>query len=155
MKLFVKLSFLSVACYLLTTILTGCSTVSDNKISTNAGSLSPQSVLKFTDVPVPVGLKILPEKSYSFESSGVRVGVLKFQGKADVDQIVNFYKEQMVMYNWNLLNVVEYGDRLLNFDRENETCVITLLTKGRTVIITVSLGPKPQNTPKKATKPVK
>ena len=135
----------------------GCAMMSqqDKSISSNPLTLEPQAMNKFSDIPVPSGFKSLPAQSYSFENSGVRVGVLRFQGKADPDQIVNFYKEQMVMYNWNLLNVVEYGDRLLNFDRENETCVITLLTRGKTVIITVSLGPKPQNTPKKALKPVK
>ena len=135
----------------------GCAMMSqqDKSISSNPLTLEPQAMNKFSDIPVPSGFKSLPAQSYSFENSGVRVGVLRFQGKADPDQIVNFYKEQMVMYNWNLLNVVEYGDRLLNFDRENETCVITLLTRGKTVIITISLGPKPQNTPKKAVKPVK
>jgi len=88
--------------------------------------LEPQSILKFSDVPVPVGLKSLPQQSYSFESSGVRVGVLKYRGKNNPDQIVNFYKEQMPMYNWNLVNIVEYGQRMLNFERENETCIITL-----------------------------
>jgi hypothetical protein len=128
----------------------------DKSLSSSTSTLEPQAMIKFPDVPVPSGFKSLPSQSYSFESSGVRVGVLKFQGKAEIDQIVNFYKEQMVMYNWNLLNVIEYGDRLLNFDRENETCVITLIPKGKTVIITVSLGPKSQAVTKKTKKePVK
>ena len=137
-------------------VLTGCAMMQQEKpLSSNSSALEPQATGKFSDIPVPSGFKSLPAQSYSFENAGVRVGVLKFQGKAETDQIVNFYKEQMPMYNWNLLNVIEYGDRLLNFDRENETCVITLLTKGKTVIITISLGPKSQNTPKKAVKPVK
>jgi len=109
---------------------------------------------KFADVPVPAGFKILPEESYSFESSGVRVGVLKYRGKANVEQVENFYKEQMPMYNWNFLNVVEYGERLLNFDRESETCIISLLSKGSQVNITITLGPKSQMR-KKSDKPLK
>ena len=70
MKFFKKLFFLSTICYLLTTALSGCATVSESKDATNPGSLAPQAILKFTDVPVPVGLKSLPEQSYSFESSG-------------------------------------------------------------------------------------
>jgi hypothetical protein len=116
--------------------------------------LEPSAMLKFSDVPVPAGFKPLREDSYSFESSGVRVGVLKYRGKADPDQVVNFYKEQMPMYNWVFLNVVEYGDRLINFERENETCIISLLPKGNLVTLTISLGPKSQ-VYKKANKPVK
>ena len=155
MKFLRKLFFLSVICYLLTTALTGCSTLSDNKGTTNPGLLEPQAIMKFIDIPVPVGLKSLPQQSYSFESSGVRVGVLKYQGKNNPDQVVNFYKEQMPMFNWNLVNITEYGQRLLNFERENETCIITMEPRGSSVILTISLGPKSQIPAKKAKSPVK
>ena len=125
-----------------------------NKDMATSQVLEPQMQLRFADVPVPAGFKLLERESYSFENTGVRVGVLKYQGKVNADRVVNFYKEQMPMYNWNLLNSVEYGQRLLNFDREQETCIITLLPKGSSTVITVSLGPKSQM-PKKATKPVK
>lgn len=118
-------------------------------------ALEPAETVKFTDIPAPAGFRLLPAESYSFESAGVRVGFLKYQGKAAIEQLVSFYKEQMAMYNWNLLNIIEYGERMLNFDRENETCIINLLPKGKTVNITVSLGPKSQNLPKKAKEPVK
>lgn len=135
----------------------GCSTFSDNTAakSANPGALEPQAILKFSDIPVPAGLKSLPDQSYSFESSGVRVGVLKYRGKNNPDQVVSFYKEQMPMYNWNLVNIVEYGQRLMNFERENESCIITLEPKGSAVILTISLGPKSQSAPKKTKSPVK
>jgi hypothetical protein len=155
MKFISKLFFLSAACCILTAAFMGCSTLSDNKGTTNPGLLEPQEILKFTDIPVPVGLKNLPGQSYSFESSGVRVGVLKYQGKNNPDQVVNFYREQMPMYNWNLVNITEYGQRLLNFERENETCIITMEPRGSSVILTISLGPKSQIPAKKAKSPVK
>ncbi len=157
MKSFMKLFFLPATLYILTSALLGCSTLQDssNTKSGNLGSLEPQTIMKFSDIPVPVGLKSLPQQSYSFESSGVRVGVLKYQGKNNPDQVVNFYKEQMSMYSWNLVNIVEYGQRILNFERENETCIITLEPKGSTIILTISLGPRSQTLPKKAKSPVK
>jgi hypothetical protein len=122
--------------------------------SPGSGLLEPSSLQRFSDVPVPAGFKLLAKDSYSFESSGVRVGVLRYRGKAGPDQVVNFYREQMPMYNWNLLNVVEYGEQQMNFDRETETCVITLKPSGKAVTIVVSLGPKSPAV-KKANKPVK
>ena len=155
MKFFKQLFFLSTTCFLLTAAL-GCTTISDSKEPAASGSLSPQAILKFTDVPIPVGLKSLPEQSYSFESSGVRVGVLKYQGKNNPDQIINFYKEQMPMYNWNLVNIVEYGQRLMNFERENETCIVTLQPMGwNNTLLIISLGPKSQIVSKKSKSPVK
>ncbi|MDI6758507.1 MAG: hypothetical protein QMD94_02380 [Candidatus Omnitrophota bacterium] len=132
----------------------GCATTSSKDTSKQSALLEPQSILKFSDIPIPAGFKPLNEKSYSFETSGVRVGVLKYQGKANPDQVVNFYKEQMPIYNWILLNIIEYGNRLLNFDRENETCIIDLATKGNNITLTISLGPKPLSL-KKTSKPLK
>ena len=151
MKSFTKLAFLFTICYLLTIALTGCSTTSNSRIE-------PQAIIKFTDVPIPAGLKPLSQASYSFESSGVRVGVLKYQGKTNIDQVINFYKEQMPMYNWNLVNIIEYNQRLMNFERENETCIITIQPAGfwnEDALVTISLGPKSQNLTKKVKTPIK
>ena len=86
------------------------------------------------------------------------MAVLKYQGRVNIDQVINFYKEQMPMYNWSLINIIEYGQRLLNFERENETCIITIQVAGfwnEEALVTVSLGPKSQNLAKKAKAPVK
>lgn len=121
--------------------------------------LEPQAVLKFGDVPVPAGFKFLAADSYAFESSGVRTGVLRYQGVANPEEVINFYREQMPMYNWRLLNVIEYGERLINFDRENETCIVSLSAKKNLLRnsisrITISVGPKPRM-PKNQDKPIK
>ena len=131
----------------------GCATAS-KKDKVISGPLEPQVLSRFSDIPVPVGFKLLAQDSYTFESGGIRAGVLKYRGKANVEQVLNFYKDQMLMYNWNLLNVIEYGERLMNFERESETCIISLLPKGNAITLTISLGPKSQ-IPKKSNKPVK
>ncbi|MCM8800635.1 MAG: hypothetical protein NC912_01255 [Candidatus Omnitrophica bacterium] len=124
----------------------GCTTVSkkDASLISSTNPLEPSAMLKFTDIPYPSGFTLIPNESYVFETAGVRVGLLKYQGKADVERIINFYKEQMLMYDWHLLNVVEYGQRLMNFERENETCIINILPKGRLITISILLGPKSQ-----------
>lgn len=130
-------------------VLSGCANFPQrDDMSKTPGILEPSTAIKFSDIPVPSGFKIIPQNSYSFESSGIRVGVLKYIGKANPDQVVNFYREQMPMYKWSLLNVVEYGDRLMNFERENETCIVSLAPKGSSISLMISLGPKPQVTRK-------
>jgi hypothetical protein len=106
--------------------------------------LEPQAVFRFPDIPVPMGFKLVNQETYSFEGAGVRVGVLKYKGRAQAHSVINFYKEQMPMYNWRLLNVIEYGERLMNFDREDEICNIKLVSHGSALYVTVSVGPKTQ-----------
>ncbi len=151
MKALQKFIFLFLVCAVLGAGITGCAT-------SNLNRLEPQTMLKFSDLPIPAGLKPLPHISYSFENAGVRVAVLKYQGRANIDQVINFYKEQMPMYNWNLINIIEYGQRLLNFERENETCIITVEVAGfwnEEALVTLSVGPKSQGLSKKAKEPIK
>jgi hypothetical protein len=115
--------------------------------------LEPSGRVKFSDIPVPEGFAFEGRDSYVFESSGIRVGVLRYHGRVMADRVVNFYREQMPMYNWVLLNVVEYGDRLMNFDREEESCIVTISPRGnRASLISICVGPKAAQGAKKAAK---
>ena len=154
MKPFGKKFFLYSICCLLPAVLLGCASLSGNN-DASSQTLQAQSLLKFSDLPVPAGFKILAKDSYSFESSGMRVGLLRYQGKATTDQLVSFYKEQMPMYNWELLNITQYGDCIMNFEREQESCIISIAPKGSTCVISLAMGPKSQVLPKKAKQPIK
>lgn len=152
MKLTFRLFCLITTCALLTAGLTGCKTISADS------RLEPQAILKFSDLPIPVGLKPLPQVSYAFENAGSRVAVLKYQGRANIDQLINFFKEQMPMYNWSLVNIIEYGQRLLNFEKDDQTCIITIQVAGfwnEEALVTISLGPKSKNPAKKSKEPIK
>lgn len=148
-----KQSLIIVLCFLLLST-TGCASFTRKDVGTQANLLEPSMSARFMDVPVPAGFKFVPKESYSFESSGVRVGVLKYKGKATADQVLNFYKEQMSMNKWMLLNIIEYNQRIMNFERNNESCIVTLLPSGSSVTVTVYIGPISQY-PKKSDKPLK
>ena len=120
-------------------VLSGCQTFSSNA---NEAVIEPAARFKFSDIPVPSGFKTIPQESYSFDNGGVRVAVLKYQGKADPDQLVTFYKEQMKMNHWELINVTEFGQRMLNFNNDKETCIVSLLPKGSAITLVISVGPK-------------
>ena len=121
--------------------LSGCA-VTPQRETTMIEDLEPQSALRFSDVPTPEGFNILPQESFILEGEGTRAGLLKYTGEAELEDVVYFYKNRMSAYNWDLLNVVEYGDRMLNFERGNESCIITLKQKGPSVEILVSVSPE-------------
>jgi len=105
-------------------------------------SLKMASNLKFEDIPVPHGFKIDQHNSFAFQTGSTRLGVLKYKGNAAADRIVAFYKEQMPVYNWNLVNIIEYGRRMLTFERAQEICIITIEpSRGRTSLF-VSVSPR-------------
>ncbi|UCB57414.1 MAG: hypothetical protein JSV30_02195 [Candidatus Omnitrophota bacterium] len=106
------------------------------------GSLAVTAKLRFHDVPVPAGFKLEQDKSFIFQAEGTRVALMKYAGRAKTQELINFYKEQMALYNWNLLNVVEYGRSVLNFEREEQSCIVTIESRAMRKLVTISVAPK-------------
>ena len=124
---------------------TGCATSG----SVSAGNdikapmaLDVSTALKFVDVPVPSGFKIITTQSFTFENDVLRVGILKYIGRASGDQVVNFYKNQMLLYNWRFTNMLEYGRRIMNFEREDQDCIIVIEPQRMSTFVTITVAPK-------------
>ena len=98
--------------------------------------------LKFDDVPVPSGFKPIGNESFTFENDVLRVGIVKYAGRAKADQVATFYKDQMSLYNWRFLNMLEYGKRIMNFEREDQTCIIVIEAGKMSTYVTITVAPK-------------
>jgi len=123
----------------------GCAT--SGSVSADDGIKAPMALdvstaLKFVDVPVPSGFKIITAQSFTFENDVLRVGILKYKGNASGDQVVNFYKNQMPVYNWRFTNMLEYGRRIMNFEREDQNCIIVIESQGMSTFVTITVAPK-------------
>ena len=115
-------------------------TSSKNYGESSVGLLLSES-LKFDDVPVPAGFRLNVKDSFAFQNDTVRVCFLTYLGKAEPQGIINFYKEQMPLYNWRLLNLIEHETVQIFFDKADETCVV-MLVPGRTNTLKISVAPK-------------
>lgn len=128
----------------------GCATTNGKGVSGEleeeetfvTSTLAVTARLRFSDVPVPVGFKLIKDKSFVFQTEMTRVALLKYAGRAKLPDLVNFYREQMLFYNWELLNVVEYDRSVLNFERAGQNCIVTIEGKGAKKILTISVAPK-------------
>lgn len=140
--------FLILSSYFLAMVLlSGCATAtygsrSYGKDSSSVVSLEVASMLRFDDVPAPYGFKVLDSESFAFQNDVTRVALLKYIGGKTADQVVMFYKDQMPMYNWSPINIIEYERRILNYEKKNESCIVTIESKGRKSIITIAISPK-------------
>lgn len=133
--------------FLAMVLLSGCATTRYEsnpygKDSSSVVSLEVASMLRFDDVPAPYGFKILESESFAFQNDVTRVALLKYTGGKTADQVVMFYKDQMPMYNWSPINIIEYERRILNYEKNNESCIVTIESRGRKSIITISISPK-------------
>ena len=126
--------------------LAGCATFPQNEPSGDAEknkvTLSVAPILKFDDIPVPAGFKNLDKESFAFQNDKSRVALLKYYGGQSADQVVAFYKEQMALFNWDLVNIIEYDRKVLNYENSDESCIITIQPQGGKSIVIIALSPK-------------
>lgn len=104
--------------------------------------LTVSPVLKFDDVPVPARFTLRAEQSFAFQNEEVRVGMLRYAGPADSEQVIAFYREQMPVFQWTLVNAVEAAPAVLNFEKAGQSCIILVYRKGRRTELSVDLAPK-------------
>ena len=106
----------------------------------NAIPIAPDS--RIPDIPVPAGFNFDREHSFVFQNSRLDVGRIQYYGKASVEDVAQFYLDEMTQHNWELQNVTEHGTIMLFFDKPSKSCQVLLSPKGRSVIIQVSFFPK-------------
>jgi hypothetical protein len=128
-------------------LLTGCATMSKvfkgkGKTSVSSKELEVATILKFDDVPVPDGFSFIASESFAFQTQQLRVGLLKYEGRANPDEVVQFYKEQMPLYNWRIVNIIEYEKRLLSFEKNGQSCIVTIEGKGNKVNLIIAVSPR-------------
>lgn len=142
----IRISFVFIIFLFLAFTLTGCATdyqgrsYSDDSV--RGKSMGVASMLRFDDVPVPVGFKTLNNESFAFQNDVTRVALIKYSGSKNADQMVLFFKEQMPLYNWSPINIIEYERRILNYEKGSESCIVTIESKGMRSIVTIAISPK-------------
>ena len=125
--------------------ISGCATPAQR--GSAAGSeieknLAVASTLRFDDVPVPVGFASIPTESFIYQTENIRAGLLRYEGKSSAEAVMQFYKEQMPVYNWQSINIIEFEKKQLSFEKTGQSCIVIIEgLKGKT-IITISIGPK-------------
>lgn len=140
-----KIAVAAIAVLGLITAVTGCATPTQR--GNSAGSeieknLAVSSNLRFDDVPVPTGFVSMPTESFIYQTDNIRAGLLRYEGKSSPESVVQFYKEQMPVYNWQFINIIEFDKKQISFEKPGQSCIVIIEgLKGKS-IITISIGPK-------------
>lgn len=130
--------------FILTALVAGCATNGreSSGFAEAPKALDVSTALKFEDVPIPSGFRPVTDQSFTFQNDVLRVGILKYSGRADAAQVINFYKDQMPLYNWRFLNILEYGRYIMNFDREDQSCIVVVESTKFNTFVTITVSPK-------------
>ena len=82
------------------------------------------------DVRVPSELDYKPNKSFVYETSRFKAGILHFsKWRVDVPSLIDFFIYNMEKENWKLVNSFKGKESILNFSKPDKTCMIKMTEK--------------------------
>lgn len=66
-------------------------------------ALSPDQ--RFSDVPLPVGIRENAERSYVFESATIQIGRLVYTSRASINELTQFFLRECPTAGWELVSL--------------------------------------------------
>jgi len=113
-------------------IMSGCGVLKpiDNN-SLEGGSSQPGKVVAtvyhdFDDILIPKAMQVNRKMSSVFETPNISAGVLSLSGTLKPAALIEFFKANMVKDNWTVVSMLKGPRSILQFEKGNRWCVITL-----------------------------
>jgi len=95
------------------------------------------------NVPVYPGFKLIPSKSFIYESGSVKVGRLIFTGRAPIKNIVSYYKAVLPEKGWEPLTITVNGNSAqLTFTSPDQVLQIEASKGFSETELIIQIGPK-------------
>jgi hypothetical protein len=100
----------------------------------------------FPDVPIPQELTIVNDKSFVYETSVFKAGVLFFNGNVELQSLENYFKINMPKNGWKYVNSFRYRDSILNYVKDDKTCNIRMSRGTFSSDVEIWVGPAEKGT---------
>ena len=99
---------------------------------------------RFSDIPLPVGLKEDLERTFVYESSQLAVGRMVYSTKSSVNELAQFYIDECPAADWQLLDIVQAGGADLTFRKPGKRLGVGIRDLGvaRGRMLTLTLTPE-------------
>jgi hypothetical protein len=137
----------------------GCATVQTSSTTNSAagseiGTTTPLTS-DFDDIPIPAELKKDVSKSFIFETSSVKTAIIyydSFPGYLDHSSLVIFFKNNMIAHGWKLIDLYNYKESNLSFEKGDRICHITIFDKFLQTKVVIKVGQTNPSEPVKETR---
>ncbi len=111
--------------------------------STAAEYQDPDYYYDFDDILIPKEIDYLEDQSYKLDNNKFRAAIMKFKGRVEVLELVQYFVNNMVKDNWTLVANNKAGKlSVLTFEKFNKSCVIHIddsFASANTTIIAVEV----------------
>lgn len=106
-----------------------CTTTGSSSTETTAPTAveyqEPDYYYDFDDILIPKEIKYVEGESYKLDNAKFRAAIMKFKGRVQVLELVQYFINNMAKDNWTLISNNKAGKlSVLNFEKFNKSCVI-------------------------------
>ncbi|MBI4641346.1 MAG: hypothetical protein HY731_11665 [Candidatus Tectomicrobia bacterium] len=106
--------------FLLLLLVSGCV----QRRPSDASPPPPQAV-EFPDIPIPLGMKRVGDKTWTIEAENFKAGLITYRGRIKKDALINFYRDSMPANGWEFVTYSASGKGgMLNFVKGRRTATI-------------------------------
>ena len=107
----------------------GC-TYFDRTDEEGTAALAPESQpfypKDFNEILIPDGLTLDRVESMYIKSESFNGGILNYQGRLEVNSLIEFFENTMPQKGWKLSGSVKSANSLLIFTKPEKTCMISI-----------------------------
>nr|WP_321513301.1 hypothetical protein [uncultured Pseudodesulfovibrio sp.] len=144
MRTFIKLLFpLMLVCGLMACTTTGTSSSDASGQSPEAQYQEPDYYLDFDDIMIPKEIDYNADDSYKLDNAKFRAAIMRFSGRVEVIELVQYFINNMTKDNWTLVSNNKASKvHVMNFEKFNKSCVIQIddsFAKATTTIFAVEV----------------
>ncbi len=85
----------------------------------------PDSYYDFDDILIPKEIAYDQDASYKLDNAKFRAAIMKFTGRVEILELVQYFVNNMAKDNWTLVSNNKASKvHVLNFEKFNKSCVI-------------------------------
>ena len=104
----------------------------------------------FPDVPIPQELTLVSDKTFVYETSVFKAGVLFLNGNVDLQSLENYFKINMPKNGWRYVNSFRFKEGILNYVKDDKTCNIRMSRGTFSSDVEIWIGPAEKGTIQKS-----
>lgn len=133
----------------------GCESFGGGRQTAGQGPpASPKEHPLLENLPLPVGFRMVPERSVARTSGRMRVAQCEFEGKYTPEEVTRFYLDYMPSATFILKQKrFDNGEYNLRFESETEECNIRTRRGKTATVLVVDIGPLPKGSAEREVKP--
>lgn len=128
-------------------LVSACADLQTSQPDARSGGETPtlSSVqVRFANIPIPNGFDLDRSKSFIYESGSgtVKVGKLHFSGWNDAEEVIEFFRNEMVTKGWTAISIMEQKSTIMVYEQETQVCTIYVEPSLGRTSVQINVGPR-------------